>query len=182
MHNCVLHMNKNRLFREVIVDKGLILWDSFTGWSVLIHFHSQTSTKNISPPPPHLLLRLCLAPGKTLNSAPWSNIRAENRHRQLHIQPHTQADIWFVQGKLLKLQVRFCRRNFCAFVFPWGTMTFPWAGAVQLCSPPRPGTELQLPRGGRGWVPSPPRCFPGMHWESLSSAQGDSQDDFLPPQ
>lgn len=51
-------MNKYRLFREAIADKGLILWDSFTGWSVLMHFHNQTSTKNISTPPPHLLRRL----------------------------------------------------------------------------------------------------------------------------
>lgn len=146
-----------------------------------MHFHSQTSKKNISPPPPHLLLRLYLALGKTPNPAPWSKFHAENRHCQLQIQPHIQTDIWFMLGKLLKLQVWFCRRNICAFVFPWGTMTFPWVGAAQLCSQPRPGTELQLPRGGRGWVPSPQRCFPGMHRECLFPAQGDSQDDFVPP-
>lgn len=162
MHSCVLHMNKYRLFREVTVGKGLILWDSFAGWSVLMHFHSQTSTKNISPPPPHLLLRLCFTLGETRNPAPWSKFRAENRYCQLQMQPHTQADIWFVQEELLKLQVWFCRRNICAFVFPWGTMTFPRAGAAQLCSQPGPGTELQPPRGGRGWVLSPQRCLPGM--------------------
>lgn len=29
-------------------------------------------------------------------------------------------------GKLLKLQVWFCIKHICAFVFPWGTMTFTW--------------------------------------------------------
>lgn len=134
----------NWLFREAIVDKGLILRDSFTGWSVLMHFHSQTSTKNISPPPPHLLLRLCLALGKTLNPAPWSKFSAENRHCQLQIHP--------THG----LTSALCGENFwsCRCDCEEGIsvlLSFPEAQWPSL-ERSQPGTELQLPRGGRGWV------------------------------
>lgn len=166
----------NRLFREAIVDEGLILWDSFTGWSVLMHFHSQTSTKNISPPPPHLLLRLCLALGRTLNPAPWSKFSAENRQSQLQIHP--------THGLALAL----CRENFrsCRCDCAEGIsvlLSFPeaqWPSLEREQRGSQPGTELQLPRGGRGWVHHT-ALLQGMHRECSASAQGDSQDDFLPP-
>lgn len=111
----------------------------------------------------HLLLRLCLAQGETLSPAPWSNFRTENRHCQLQIQPHTQADIWFVQGELLKVQVCFCRRNICAFVFPWGTVTFPGAGAaLQAAGPALSAAAARGQRLGTVTTALLPRNAPGM--------------------
>lgn len=159
MHSCVLYMNKYRLFREVIVDSGLILWGSFTGWSVLMHFHSQTSTKNISPPPPQTV------PCTGQHTKPCSLKQVSCRKQTLSTSD--TADIRFVQGKLLKLQVWFCRRNICAFVFPRGTMTFPGAGAVQPRSQPSPAQHwaaaaTRWQSSGTDTTALLPRDAPGM--------------------
>lgn len=154
--------------------KNSLLWDSFTGWSVLMHFYSQTSIKNISPPPQ-------IVPHTGQNTKPCSLKQVSCRKQTLSTSdtaPHTGWHL-VCAGRTSETPGVILQKEYLCFCLSLRHNDLPLSRSSAALQPAWPGTELQLPRGGRGWVPSPQRCFPGTHQECLSSAQGDSQDDFL---